>query len=333
MAKDRVAVLLTESSRARVMPEESLLRLSDVAELREAAGPPQEWDLTELLDGAVACLTGWGTPSLTDAVLAACPDLKLVAHTAGSIRALVPADAIGERIRVCQAAALIADAVAEFTVLQMLEGLRRLHDADRRLRGGDEWREVVDAIPGHLLGAQTVGVVGASRVGRAVIRLVQAFSSEIMVHDPYLSADDASALHVQAVDLQTLLRRSDVVTLHAPFIPATANMIGSKELHLMRDGALLINCARAGLIDPDALLAELKAGRLWAALDVFPSEPLAPDSEWRQVPNTIISPHLAGRTVETYHRQGDAIVADVERFLRGEPLRHEIDPSTAANLA
>jgi len=334
MASDdrpRVAVLLTEPTRAMVLTAAAEERLAAVAEVRRPVGPADAWDLPALLEGAVACLTGWGTPRLDDDVLDACPDLGLVAHSAGSIRNLLPQRAVGDRVVVCQAAALIADSVAELVVLQMLSALRELHLLDKGLREGAGWGDLRAMHPGRLLGARTVGVVGASRTGRAVVGLLRAFGAKVLVSDPLLTADDAAALGVEQVELDVLLTRADVVTLHAPLLPSTRNLIGARELALLADGALLVNSARGGLVEPTALLAELRAGRILAALDVFPEEPLPADSEWRRLPNAIISPHSAGHTLDSHTRQGAAMVDEIVRYLRKEPLRYAV-PATAVDV-
>jgi phosphoglycerate dehydrogenase-like enzyme len=319
-----VAVLLTAATRAMVLTPENERRLDALANVRWADGPPDTWDLPELLEGAVACLTGWGTPRLGDDVLTKAPDLGLVAHSAGSIRNLLPQEAVGTRVTVCQAAALIADSVAEFVIAQILAWQRELHLLDTGLREGASWNDLRQRHPGRLLGAQTVGVVGASRTGRAVIRLLKAFGSTILVSDPLLDADEAGTLGVTQADLDTLLAGSDIVTLHAPLLPSTRNLLGARELGHLPDGALLVNSARGGLIDPLALQAELRTGRIRAALDVFPAEPLEADSEWRRMPHTINSPHSAGHTLDSHRRQGEAMVSEIDRFLRKEPLHYAV---------
>jgi phosphoglycerate dehydrogenase-like enzyme len=328
-----VAVLLTESTRAMVLSAPAGERLRAIASVRDASGPPAEWNLPDLLDGAVACLTGWGTPPLDDDVLAAAPDLALVAHTAGSIRRLVPQPAVGTRVTVCQAAELIADSVAELVIAQILAGIRELHLLDRGLRDGAAWSDLRVRHPGRLLGARTVGVVGASRTGRAVVGLLRAFGASVLVSDPLLTAEEADRLGVTPADLDTLLRRSEVVTLHAPLLPSTHHLLGRRELGLLPDGALLVNSARGGLVEPTALLDELRSGRIQAALDVFPEEPLPADSPWRDVPNAIVSPHSAGHTVDSHLRQGAAMVDEIERFLRNEPLRYAVASESVDVLA
>lgn len=336
MAADHpvVTILIPENTRNNVLSSDALAELASVADVRMPNGSElTPDDLPGLLDGAVACLTGWGTPPLGEELLAANPRLGLVAHTAGSIRNLVPLHRMEQGLRVSHAAAIIADAVAEFVISEALLGVRPLHEIDRGMRAAEDWRSLRDRTMGRLLGSCTVGVIGAGYVGRRVIRLFQAFGSRVLVADPLLSPEAAAELGVSLCTLDNLLAESDVVTLHAPVLPETRGMIGAAQLSRLRDGALFINTARTALVDEDALLQELQAGRISAALDVFASEPLPLDSPFRTLPNVILSPHAAGHTTDTYKRQGQAMVEDVGRFLRGEPLVFEVSLQMLTTMA
>lgn len=329
-----VAILMPYGTRAHMLSPEAERELAAFARVRAPAASGMSRDALErLLDGAVACLTGWGTPPLDEALLNAAPDLRLVAHTAGSIRKLVPLEALDRGLRVAHAAPVIADAVAEFVVSQALLGLRPLHEIDRSMKDGGEWHDVRDRHLGRLLGAQTIGVVGAGYVGRAVIALFRAFGARVLVFDPLLSGEAAAKLGVARRPLDDLLAESDVVTLHAPVLPETRGMIGAEQLGRLRDGALFINTARSALVVEPALLAELRSGRIAAALDVFDQEPLAADSPFRGLDNVILSPHAAGHTIDTYQRQGRAMVDEVRRLVGGEPLRYEITAAMLPTMA
>ena len=332
--KPIVTVLIPQRTRASVLTQQAEQRLAELAEVVSPVDPqPDRWDLGGLLTGATACLTGWGTPALSDALLARLPHLKLIAHTAGTIRRLLPFAALRRGLKVSHAAAVIADAVAEMVVLQVLMHLRMLHKIDRGMKERVHWPEVLEREPVRLLGALTVGVIGAGHVGRAVIKLLKAFGSQVCVYDPLLAKEDASRLGVDLVSLSSLLVRSDIITLHAPSLAETRGMLGAAELELVRDGALFINTARAAIVDQEALVRHLRSGRISAALDVFEPEPLPDHSELRQLPNVILSPHVAGYTTDTRYRQGEAMVAEVDRLFHGRPLMFEIDPDKMATLA
>lgn len=333
-ARPVVAILMPEATQRNILSPDALDLLASFAQPRlpRGAGIGPD-DLPALLDGAAACITGWGTPPLTTEILANAPDLKLVAHTAGSIRNLVPVAAMEQGLHVSHAAGIIADAVAEFVISEALLGIRPLHDIDRGMRANEPWRALRDRTMGRMLGACTVGIVGAGYVGLKVIRLLQAFGSTIVVFDPTLDSARAAELGVQVRSLDDLLSSSDIVSLHAPVLPETRGMIGAAQLARLRNGALFINSARAALVDEAALLTELQAGRISATLDVFDTEPLPADSPFRSLPNVILSPHAAGHTSDTYLRQGRAMVEEVGRYLRGTPMTYEVTAQMLPTMA
>ncbi|WP_342361849.1 hydroxyacid dehydrogenase [Terrarubrum flagellatum] len=329
-----VAVLLAPAMREMMLTKEAQARLADVAEVRIHDAAVDAAALPKLLDGASAALTGWGTPPLTAEILAAHPDLRLVAHSAGSIRKLVPLDAVAEgRPRVTHAAQFIAAAVAEFVIAQTLSVLRSPHRHDAGMKAGEGWFDLRERYRGRLLGAMTVGIVGAGYVGRAVIALFKAFGCRVLVNDPQLTAERVQALGVEITSLDDLLKSCDVISLHAPALPETERMIGAHEFALLRDGALFINTARSLIVDQQVQFEALRSGRFNAILDVFDIEPLPPDDPLRGLPNVWLSPHAAGHSADTYALQGGAAVDDIARFLRGEPLRHEVSPAMLATMA
>lgn len=301
-----------------------------LARLGEVRLPPPGADvgdpsvLAALLTDADVVVTGWGTAALSADVLAAAPRLRLLAHTGATVKPFVTDASFARPVRVTQAGDAMAYAVGEQALALTLALLHRLHRFDHALRTGADWASATAAPPRRELRGATVGVVGASRTGRAYVGLVRALGARVLVSDPYLSAEEADLLGVERVGLDDLLTGSRVVSLHAPVLPETTRMIGARELALLPDGALLVNTARAALIDSAALLAVLQTGRIDAALDVFDSEPLPVGHPLRALPNVLLTPHQAAGTVESRRRAGAIIVAEVERFLRGAPLCHEV---------
>ena len=280
-------------------------------------------DLAGQIGGHEIVIAGWGTPVFTDEVLAAADGLRLIAHSAGTIKQLLPPAVFADGRRVTHAAAAMATAVAETTLLFILLGLRKLHQVDRVFK--QQGWQAARALPvdGEL--AQTrVGIIGAGHTGRAVIQRLRHLAGELWVCDPYLSEADADAMGVTSVSLEQLLRQCPVVTLQAPSTAETYRMIGAQQLCWLQDGALFINTARTHLIDENALLAELQSGRIFAALDVFETEPLPDDSPFRALENAIITPHVAARTRETRARQGQLVVDEIARFLSTGELRYEV---------
>ncbi|WP_222853454.1 hydroxyacid dehydrogenase [Fodinicola acaciae] len=284
-------------------------------------------ELTEALPGTEVLVTSWGQPALTAQLLDLAPDLRLVAHTGATVKFFVTEQLWSRGIRVTQAGQAMARPVAEAALAFTLALLHRIPRFDHAMHARSSWQEAKDAPDQHEILGCRIGVIGASRTGRAYIALAKALGAEVSVADPYLT--DAADLGVRAVGLDTLLAKSRIVVVHAPVLPETRHLIGKRELALMADGAGLVNTARSWLVDQDALLAEVSSGRLDAAIDVYDEEPLPAGDPLRGLPNVLLTPHTAGATVEGHRRQGDIVLAEIGRFSRGEPLLHEV---TAADL-
>lgn len=280
-------------------------------------------ELAARVPGFDAVLTCWGTPRFSDEVLDAADKLRIVAHTAGSIKHLLPRPVFERGIAVTHAASAIAGAVADLSLAFTMLLLRRVHVLDRLVKAGD-WGAAKQLPMGHELAGTRVGVVGAGYTGRWYIRLLRALDAEVWVYDPYLSAERAAELGVTSVDLDSLFAECRVVSVQAPSTPETHHMIGAKQLALLQDGACFVNTARSWVIDYDALLAELQTGRFHAALDVFDKEPLPPDNPFRELDNVILTPHVAGLAVESRHRQGQWMLEELQRFFAGQPLRYGV---------
>ncbi|MCZ2264604.1 NAD(P)-dependent oxidoreductase, partial [Isoptericola sp. QY 916] len=169
----------------------------------------------------------------------------------------------------------------------------------------------------------TVGIVGASLVGRRVVELLGPFDLDVLLYSPELAPGPVPGLPgARAACLDEVAARADVLSLHQPLTPETAGQVDARVLGLMPDGATLVNTARGGVVDGEALLAELRTGRIDAVLDVTDPEPPPPDSELWSLPNVVLTPHLAGSTGTELRRIGDSVVAEVERFARGLPFVH-----------
>ncbi|MFF7249012.1 hydroxyacid dehydrogenase [Embleya sp. NPDC008237] len=307
-------------------------RLRAVADVVAVDDPADVDALRAALADADVLVSSWGMPRLTGELLAAAPRVGLLAHTGAAITPYVGADAFARGVRVTQAGQGMARSVAEVALAFTLALLHRIHRYDHALRGGDDWAAASVAPARHeVLGAR-IGVVGASRTGRAYIEVVRALGARVQVADPTLSAADAAELGVELVDLDRLLTSSRIVALHAPSLPATRHLIGARELALLADGAGLVNTARSWLVDERALLAELATGRIDAALDVFDREPLPVDHAFRALPNVLLTPHRAAGTVECRRRQGDIVLDEVERHLTGRALDHEVGPDALTRV-
>lgn len=292
--------------------------------------PADDADLSDedtyarLIADADVVVTTWGCAPLSERVLTSTPRLRLLAHTGASVKPYVTETSFARGVHVTQAGAAMAYAVGEQALALTLALLHRVNRFDHALRSGVGWESAKSAPPRRELRGSVVGVVGASRTGRAYIGLVRALGAQVLVFDPYLSDEEAAALGVSRVGLDDLLASSRVVSLHAPVLPETVGMIGARELALMPDGALLVNTARSAIVDTPALLAALGSGRLDAAIDVFDEEPLPVGHPFRELPNVLLTPHEAAGTVEARQRAGEIVIDEVARLLHGEPLRYEV---------
>ncbi|MER6141790.1 hydroxyacid dehydrogenase [Streptomyces sparsogenes] len=275
-------------------------------------------------------LTGWGSPPLDADVLACAPRLAAVVSAAGS--ALPPhADPVlTQRLRFANAGAANAVPVAEYSVAMILLAGKRIFESARLYRARRDFidREAVFPDAGNY--RRTVGLIGASRIGRLVIeRLRRSTDLRIVVADPYLSVEEAARLGVHLVGLPELMRSVDVVSVHAPLLPETRGMITAELLALLPDGATVINSARGAVIDQDALLDELAAGRLNAILDVTHPEVLPADHPFYDLDNVFLTPHMAGSVGNELRRMGEHVVDEVIRFARGEEFANPEHPHSA----
>jgi phosphoglycerate dehydrogenase-like enzyme len=283
----------------------------------------------QLLADAEILVTGWGCPRLDAQFLSLAPRLKLIAHAAGTVKHFIAPEIFAAGVTVCNAASANAIPVAEFTLAAILFSNKQvLHYRDfyRDKRETARWEDLSD--PGVGNWRKTVGIVGCSRIGRRVIELLRPFDFTVIVHDPYVPKADAAQLGVEAVGLDELMQRSDVVSIHAPALDTTRHMIDAGRLARMHDGATLINTSRGSLIDQEALIAELRTGRISAVLDVTTPDILPANSPLYELPNVLLTPHIAGALGGERERLGSLVVAEIERFVRGLPLAHAIAAET-----
>ncbi|GAA2879738.1 hydroxyacid dehydrogenase [Streptosporangium fragile] len=306
----RVLVSVPPGLRGQFFPDPApLLALGEVTFLDDHR------DLPGALPGTEVLVTSWGVPPLDAALLDRAPGLRLVTHTGASVKPFVTGELWARKIQVTQAGAGMARSVAEVALAFTMALLHQVHRFDHALRSGVAWAEAERAPLRHEILGCPVGVIGASRTGRAYIDLVRALGAEVRVADPYLEG---------ALGLDELLATSRIVAVHAPALPETRHLLGARELALMPDGAGLVNTARSWLVDEAALLAELRAGRLDAAIDVFDEEPLPADHPFRSLPNVLLTPHQAAGTAQGRRRQGEVVVAEIARLAAGLPLEHAV---------
>lgn len=330
-ARPKLAFAYRPTLARDVFSAEHLRRVHDLCDVLDV-NPLQGFDddRAKLILSEIAVLvTGWGCPRIDAAVIGLAPHLRLIAHSAGTVKSFIAPEVFDAGITVTNAAAANAIPVAEFTLAAILFanknvfGFRELY---RSKRDQTHPEQLTDEPVGNW--HKTVGIVGLSRIGRRVIELLRPFDLSVLVHDPYLSAAEATALGVRNLPLDDVIGRADVLSLHAPALDSTRHMIDARRLALLRDGSTLINTARGSLVDQTALRRELVSGRISAVIDVTEPEVLPATSPLYDLPNVLLTPHIAGAVGRERERLGEMAVAEVERFLRGEPLVHRVAAAT-----
>ena len=310
----------------KLFPEPYMRRLRAVVDIDPgfvARDFTEERAAAALADAEVI-ITGWGAPRLDPPVLATAGKLRAVLHAAGSVQWVD--QVVHERgVAVVSAQSANAVPVAEYTLGMILLagkdlfGLRERFRAERGFVIGEDHGQT-----GNF--GRTIGLIGASRIGRKVIELLRPFDFEVLLSDPHVDEDEAARLRVRLVDLDALMAEADIVSVHAPDLPETRRLVDAERLAAMKDGAVLVNTARGSLVDTDALAAELSNGRISAVIDVTDPEPLPSDSPLFDLPNLFMTPHVAGSQGNELARMGLYIVEEAERLAAGEPLRHAVDP-------
>ncbi len=281
--------------------------------------------LAEGLAGAWAAVAG--SEPYTQSVFAASPDLKAVLRWGTGSDAIDVAAATEAGVAVITTPAVNAEAVADMALTLMLACIRRLPALDQAVRTA-AWR--LDRPTRDLAGA-TVGVVGLGAIGRAVTRRLRGFGCRVLALEPYPDEDFCAEYEVELTDLEAMLPRVDVLTLHAPANPSSRGLIGARELERLPPHAVLVNTARGDLVDQAALAEALRDGQIAAAgLDVFADEPVPPDDPILAAPNTIVSGHISSFTELGLERTKQAVVANVQAVVSGRLPESCLNPDAWA---
>ena len=259
---------------------------------------------------------------LTDKIMAACPDLKLVCVLATGYNVVDCAAAARRGIPVCNVPAYSTNAVAQFTFALLLELCNRVGHHDDAVHRG-RWSACPNFCfwdtPQMELAGKTIGIIGFGRIGQAVGRIARAFGMEVLAYNRSRCSEGEAIGTYTGLD--DLLARSDIVSLHLPLTAENTGMVDDAFLSKMKDGAILLNTARGGLIDEGALNRALSSGKLrGAAADVATEEPIPADSPLLTAPNMVITPHMAWAPLETRQRILDITVDSIRGWLNGNPV-------------
>jgi phosphoglycerate dehydrogenase-like enzyme len=323
----RIFFYLPSGTIARCFKPEHIERLRGQNELvfaRERA-TPQAWAMHA--PEAEAIVTGWGTPAITDEQLADAANLRVLVHSAGSARYLIPPLFWRRPLRLATCNEALGIGVAETTLGMIVAGLKGFFPCAVSTRNG-KWSTSPSFNVGGFVVRElyevTIGIIGASKIGRHLIRLLKNFEVQVLLYDPYITQEEASDLGVQKVELEQLMSQSDVVSLHAPAMPSTRHMLGREQFAAMKDGAIFINTARGMIVEESSLIAELKTGRIFAFIDVTDPEPPADDHPFRKLSNCVLTPHIAGAVTNGCLRQGRSVIDQLQEFIRGQVMHGEV---------
>ena len=273
-------------------------------------------------------MTGWGHPTISYEDIKD-TNIRLIAHTGGSVGSLVDASIYDHGIRVISGNLMYAESVAEGTIAYMLMGLRSLPDYVNSVRNGN-WKLGNDYTKGLL--DRTVGLIGLGTISTFLVKKMQIFNVKIKMYSEYPIPDELVQNYgVQPVSLNEALQ-CDIVSLHNAMNERNRNLIGAEQFQLIRDGALFINTARGHIVDEAAMIEALKQNRFKAVLDVYYNEPLEQDSLLRSLPNVYCIPHLAGPTHDRRPVITMRLVDNICLFEKNEPMPLEISKQYFARM-
>jgi len=296
------------------LEEEHIRKLESLSEVEIFKNPPETPDeLKRRIKEADIVIVGWS--DLTKNIIDSAKKLKMISIWATTCH-YADLEAARERgIVVTHVPGYATEAVAEHTFALLLAAIRKLSSADKHVRKGDfDWRP----FGGIELHGKTLGIIGTGSIGCRVAEIATAFKMRILAYDKYPNMKRAEEIGLKYVDLHTLLKESDFISLHVTLTSETEGLIGKKEIEAMKKGAVMINTSQGKVIDEKALVDALRSRKIsFVGLDVFEQEPPAKDNPLFKLDNTILSPHIGFHTVEAAKRCTDTCIDNVVKFLEG----------------
>lgn len=317
---------------SRILPEEAVARARSraVVDLHEADRPLGRTELVARLKGrqGLVCLI---TDAIDAALLAACPDLKVVSNVAVGFNNIDVAEATKRGVVITNTPDVLTETTADFAWTLLMATARRVVEADRYVREGKftQW-EYMLLLGGDIHG-KTLGIIGFGRIGRAMARRARGFGMRVLYQDA-VAADPATERELGATrtDTATLLRESDFVTLHTPLLPETRHLINAQSLKTMKKTAYLVNASRGPVVDEAALAQALKEGWIaGAGIDVFEEEPKVLPA-LMDLPNVVLAPHIASASSDTRLKMANLAVDNCLAVLEGKTPPTPVNPEALA---
>jgi len=286
------------------------------------------------LASADALITTWDSPGFCDELLRLAPKLRVIAHCGGEVKNRFRGSLL-DRFTVTTAPEPMALATAELgaaLVLYCGRGVDYYREALQGPSNGIYDQVHLHGTPEFLIGRE-LGMIGCGRIGRTIVDLLRGFDFRWRVYDPFAPRELAKTYPIQFAGLQSVLSRATVLVITAALTEQTRGILDRKNLSRLPDGATVINVARGGLLDLDALTREVRNGRLRCAIDVTdPVEPLPPRHPLRRLPGAIITPHVGGGSEKARHEMADDLIDDLERFFRGESVKHRVTTAMLSRM-
>lgn len=290
--------------------------------------------ILDFLANSDIIITSWGTPPIDEEIIAACPNLKGVFHAAGTVKPIL-SDALMARtdIRLTAAAVAIGEGVAESALAFAISACKGAFTLPKYTRDGlwsgpHKKQHVKDFYDIN------VGVISAGFVGRHMIKLLKNYHVNTLVYDPTLTPAQAEELGVRLCELPEFLSECDVISIHAPNIPATHHLINKDNIGLLKENVTIVNTARGTIFDEPYLIERLKEKNgMFACIDITEVEPPAEDNELRFLENVNLTPHIAGTVSNGLPRIALHICEETERFVAGERMRTEINRESLSKMA
>lgn len=287
----------------------------------------------DLLKDLEVIVSGWGAPAIDEQFLEAAPNLKMMFYGAGSVKGILSDAAWDRGVRITSAYAANAIPVAEFSVSQIIYCLKRGWQYSRIVKQKRDWMwDHEHIMPGAY--KSTVGLISLGMIGRHVCELLKSYDVNVVAYDPFVNEEQAEALGVTLVSLEDVFRKSDVVSLHAPWLPETENMITGEMFASMKENASFINTARGAIVNQPEMIEVLKKrSDLTAVLDVTWPEPPPSEDELFDLENVVLTPHIAGSMHNECYRMASYMSQEIDRYLAGQPLKWEITRQKSKILA